>query len=106
MLIAIGVLRMSRKRSIKGKGKRAPTPLELRSSVRKTKPWVLRWELHTPPQMKQMTEGVPKRGEKYITCISKGPSERRQSEMHKKKKKVEKDKTGIRSSGPDPRKYV
>lgn len=24
----------------------------------------------------------------------------------KKKKKVEKDKTGIRSSGPDPRKYV
>lgn len=37
MLIAIGVLRMSRKRSIKGKGKRAPTPLELRSSVRKNK---------------------------------------------------------------------
>lgn len=34
---------------------------------------------------------------------SKGPSVRQQSDMHRD---VEKDKTGIRSSGPDPRKYV
>lgn len=84
------------------KKKKSSTLFKHSSPVRKTKQRAFEEHCMPQPQWNKCPRGQRSRGEMQ-SAFQRAPPSKGQSEIHRK---VEMDKAGIRSSHPDPRKYV